>query len=69
MLAQQGDIITIRAPDNVLHRWRSELSQDLLLLNIKQGDRGGGREDQRSGTAVEDIVGLDRAFDRLDDVV
>lgn len=69
VLAQQGDVITIGAPDDILDRRRSELSQNLLLLDIEQRDRGGGCEDQRSGTAVEDIVGLDGAFDRFDDVV
>lgn len=69
VLAQQRDIVPVGAPDDILDGRGSELSQDLLLLDIKQYDRGGGREDQGGSTAVKDVVGLDGTLDGLDDVV
>lgn len=41
VLAQQGDIVSIGAPHNVLDGRGGELSQDLLLLDIEQDDRAG----------------------------
>ena len=69
MLAQQGYIVAVGAPDDVLDGRGSELGQHLLLLDIKQDHRGGRCEDQRRSTAVKDVVGLDGTFDGLDDVV
>jgi len=69
MLAQESDIVSIGTPDHILD-WRgSQFSKNLLLLNVKQGDGRGRREDERSGSTVEYIVGLNRALDSLDDVV
>ena len=69
VLAQERDIVSIGTPNDILD-WRgSQFSKNLLLLNIKQGDGRGRREDERSGSTVEDIVGLDGTLDSLDDVV
>lgn len=69
MLAQERNIVTIGTPDDILD-WRgSQFSKNLLLLNIKQGYGCGGREDEGSGSTVEDVVGLNRALDSFDDVV
>jgi hypothetical protein len=69
VLAQESDIVAVGAPDDVLDGRGSQFSQDLLLLDIKQEDGSSRREDKRSGTTIEDVVGLDGALDSLDDVV
>jgi len=69
MLAQKSDIVSIGTPNDILDWGGSQFSKNLLLLNIKQGDGRGRREDERSGSTVEDVVGLNRALDSLDDVV
>jgi hypothetical protein len=69
VLAQKSDIVSIGTPDHILD-WRgSQFSKNLLLLDVKQGDGCGGREDEGSGSTVEYIVGLNGALDSLDDVV
>lgn len=67
MLAEQSYHVAIIIPDNILDRWSSDLCKCFLLLNIVQDDCRSGREKQTSSSAVEDIVGLHRALDRLCD--
>lgn len=69
MLAEKSNIVAIGAPNYILDWWRSQFSKNLLLLNIKQGDGSCRREDERSGSTVEDIVGLHGTLDSLDDIV
>lgn len=38
VLAQEGDSVVIRAPDDVFDRRRRELGEDLLLLQVKERD-------------------------------
>lgn len=69
MLAQESDHVAIGAPDNVLDRRSGDLGEDLLLLDVEERDRSRPGEDYRGSTAVEDLVGLRRALDRLGQVV
>jgi len=69
MLAEKSDIVAIGAPNNILDRRSCQFSENLLLLNVKQGDGSCRREDERSGSTIEDIVGLHRTLDSLDDIV
>jgi len=69
MLAEKSNIIAIRAPNYILDRRSSQFSKNLLLLNVKQGDGSSRRKDERSGSTVEDIVGLHGTLDSLDDIV
>ena len=66
MFAEQRDKGTVGAPDGVLHRRGGDLSQNLLLLNIVQNNRGCGTEDQTSGSTVEDLIRLNWSLDGLD---
>ena len=69
MLAEKSNIVAIRAPNYILDRRSSQFSENLLLLNIKQCDGSSRRKDERSGSTVKDIIGLDGALDSLDDIV
>ena len=69
MLAEKSNIVTVSAPDNILD-WRGrQFRKDLLLLDIEQRDGCSGREDKGSSATVKDIIGLDRTFNSLDDIV
>ena len=39
VLAHQGYKLSVRAPSDVLDGWTVQLSDNLLLLNIVEGDR------------------------------
>lgn len=69
MLAQQGDQGAIVAPNNVFHRWRSDLCNGFLLLNVVEDDGGRRTEDEAGGSTVEDLVGLYGRLDRFHDGV
>ena len=69
MLAEKSNIVTISTPNNILDRRCSQFRKDLLLLNIKQSDGCSGGENKGSSSTIEDIVGLNGAFDSLDDIV
>ena len=69
MLAEESNIVTISTPNNILDWGSSQFRKDLLLLNIEQGDGCSRREYEGSSSTVEDIVGLNRAFNSLDDIV
>ena len=69
MLAEESNIVTISAPNNILDWRSSQFRKNLLLLNIEQGNGSSRREDKGSSSTVEDIVGLNGAFDCLDDIV
>lgn len=60
MFAQQSDQRTVRAPYNVLHRWRRDLCDRLLLLDVVQYDRRRRAQDQTRGSSIEDVVCLHR---------
>lgn len=66
VLAKKCDLCAIRAPYNILDWRRVELRKRLLLLDVEKYNRGGGGEDQTRSAAVEDLVRLNRRFDRLD---
>ena len=69
VLAHQSDHATIRAPDDILDGRAVDLGDGLLLLDIVEDNRGGGTEKKTGSATVEDLVGLDRRLDRLDDRV
>ena len=69
MLAQQGDQGAIVAPNNVFHRWRSDLCNGFLLLNVVEDDGSWRTEDKAGSSTVEDFVGLYGGLDRFHDRV
>jgi len=69
MLAEESNIVTISAPNNILDWRSSQFRKNLLLLDIEQSDRSSGREDKGSSSTVKDIIGLNRTFNSLDDIV
>jgi len=69
VLAEKSNVVTISTPNDILDWGSSQFRKNFLLLNIEQCDGSSGREDKGSISTVEDIVGLNRAFDSLDDVV
>jgi hypothetical protein len=69
VLAEESNIVAISAPNNILDWRSSQFRKNLLLLNIEQGDGSSRREDKGSSSTVEDIIGLNGAFNSLDDIV
>jgi len=69
VLAQKSDVSAVIAPDDVLDRRRRELRKGLLLLNVEQDNGGWRRQQERRRATVEDLIGLDRTFDRFGEVV
>ena len=65
MLAQQGNAVSVNAPNNILDGRCRQFGQCLLLLNIEQDDRSRGREQERGSPSIEDLVGLRRQLDGL----
>lgn len=65
MLAQKSDTVSVDTPNNVLDGRGGQFGQCLLLLDVEQDDRGGGRQQEGSGTSVKDLVGLSRQLDGL----
>ena len=69
MLAQECDQGAIRTPYDIFD-WRGRnFRKLLLLLDVVEHNRGCRAEDEAGSAAVEDLVGLDRRLDRLDDRV
>jgi hypothetical protein len=69
VLGEQRDHGTVSAPDDILDGRGSQLGQNLLLLNVEQDNAGRSAEQNAGGAAIEDVVGLGRALDRLGDGV
>jgi hypothetical protein len=69
VLAEKSNIVSISTPNDILDWRSSQFGENLLLLNIKQGDGSSRGKDKGSSSTVEDIVGLDGTFDSLDDIV
>jgi hypothetical protein len=69
VLAEKSNIVTISAPNDILDWRSSQFRKNLLLLNIEQGNGRSRGEDEGSSSTVEDIIGLDGAFDSLDNIV
>lgn len=69
VFAQQRDHGVVVAPDDIFDERSGKLGDDLLLLNVKQDDAGGAAEQERSRATVENVVRLNRAFDRLGDLI
>jgi hypothetical protein len=66
VFAQKGNLGTVLAPHDILHRGCIKLCDSFLLLDVIK-DHGTRRaEDEASCAAVEDLVRLDRRFDALD---
>ena len=65
MLAHKGDKCPIITPNDVLDRRTVDLSDGLLLLDIIE-DHGRGRaQDKTSSAPIEDLIRLNRGFDRF----
>jgi hypothetical protein len=69
VLAEKSNIVTISTPNDILDWRSSQFRKNLLLLNIEQGNGRSRGEDEGSSSTVEDIIGLDGAFDSLDNIV
>jgi hypothetical protein len=69
VLAEESNIITISTPNDILDWGSSQFRKNLLLLNIEQGHGRSRGEDKGSSSTVKDIVGLNRTFNSLDDIV
>jgi 2-keto-3-deoxy-galactonokinase len=62
VLAEESNIV-------ILDWGSSQFRKNLLLLNIEQGHGRSRGEDKGSSSTVKDIVGLNRTFNSLDDIV
>jgi hypothetical protein len=69
VLAEKSNIVTISTPNDILDGRSSQFRKNLLLLNIEQSNGGSRGEDEGSSSTVEDVVGLNRTFNSLDDIV
>jgi hypothetical protein len=67
VFAEKRNHASIIRPDGVLDRWSGDIRNGLLLLDIEQNDRRRRAQQKTSRAAVEDIVGLNGAFDGLGD--
>lgn len=65
MLAHEGNKRPIITPNDVLDRRTIDLSDGLLLLNIVENHGGCRAQDKTSSAPIEDLICLNRGFDRL----
>jgi hypothetical protein len=65
VFAEQGNAVAVHRPYCILDRGRSDLGQDLLLLDIEQNNGCRRSQQMASCSTVEDVVGLHGALDGL----
>ena len=63
VFAHQGYKLAIRAPGDILDRWTVQLCNNLLLLNIIEGNRRRRAQDETRSPTIKYVVGLDWRLD------